>query len=74
MSSDEARADAAAALRDLIHAFAAHDPDDAALHTIASTATSITAQLDEAPPRDRMALMRAAVTAGVEPSRITSGL
>ena len=75
MSSDEARADAAAALRDLIHAFAAHDPDDAALHTIASTATSITAQLDEAPPRDRMALMRAAVAAGVEPSfpAMTSG-
>ena len=58
MSSDEARFAAAAALRDLIHAFAAHDPDDAELHAIASTATSLTTQLDGSAERDRMALMR----------------
>jgi acyl-coenzyme A thioesterase PaaI-like protein len=68
MSSDEARAAAAAALRDLIHAFAAHDPDNAELDVIASTATSLTAQLERADARDRMALMRAAVTAGGAPA------
>ena len=50
MSSDEARFAAAAALRDLIHAFAAHDPDDATLHALASTATSLTGQLDSTAP------------------------
>jgi acyl-coenzyme A thioesterase PaaI-like protein len=68
MSSDEARADAATALRDLIHAFAAHDPGDEELRAIASTATSITTQLDGAAPRDRMALIRAAVASGVDPA------
>jgi hypothetical protein len=68
MSSDEARAAAAAALRDLIHAFAAHDPENAELEVIASTATSLTAQLERADTRDRMALMRSAVTAGGAPA------
>src|SRR6185437_4132190 len=68
MSTDEARAEAAAALRDLIHAFAAHDADDAELHAIASTAASATTQLEHAPLRDRMALMRKAVADGTEPS------
>jgi acyl-coenzyme A thioesterase PaaI-like protein len=68
MSTDEARAEAAAALRDLIHAFAAHDADDAELRAIASTAASATTQLERAPLRDRMALMRKAVAAGTEPS------
>jgi acyl-coenzyme A thioesterase PaaI-like protein len=68
MSTDEARSDAAGALRDLIHAFAAHDPDDAELHEIASAATSLTEQLDTTAPRDRMALMRAAITSGATPS------
>jgi len=68
MSSDEARFAAAAALRDLIHAFAAHDPDDAELESIAATTTSLTAQLDRAAPRDRMALMRAAIATGDTPS------
>jgi acyl-coenzyme A thioesterase PaaI-like protein len=67
-SSDEARAAAAAALRDLIHAFAAHDADDATLGAIASTATSMTAQLDTTPIRDRLALMRAAFASGTEPT------
>jgi acyl-coenzyme A thioesterase PaaI-like protein len=68
MSSDEARGAAAAALRDLIHAFAAHDPDDTELGVIASASTSLTEQLDGAAPRDRMALMRAAIATGATPS------
>ena len=68
MSSDEVRGAAAAALRDLIHAFAAHDPDDAELGVIASVATSLTERLDGAAPRDRMALMRAAIGTGSSPS------
>lgn len=68
MSTDEARSDAAGALRDLIHAFAAHDPDDAELHEIASVATALTEQLDGTESRDRMALMRAAITSGATPS------
>src|SRR2546423_12313204 len=66
--SDEARSAAAAALRDLIHAFAAHDADDAELEVIASSATSLTRNLDGAAPRDRMALMRAAIATGDTPS------
>jgi acyl-coenzyme A thioesterase PaaI-like protein len=68
MSSDEARAAAAAALRNLVHAFAAHDPDNAELEVIASTATALTGQLDRTAPRDRMALMRAAIASGATPS------
>jgi acyl-coenzyme A thioesterase PaaI-like protein len=68
MSSDQARAEAAGALRDLVHAFAAHDPDDEQLRAIASGAESLTSQLDGAAPRDRMALIRAAVAAGVDPA------
>jgi acyl-coenzyme A thioesterase PaaI-like protein len=63
MSSDEARSTAAAALRDLNHAFAAHDPDDAELGAVTAAAASLTTQLDRAAPRDRLALMRAAVGA-----------
>ena len=63
MSSDEARTTAAAALRDLNHAFAAHDPDDAELGALTAAAASLTIQLDGAAPRDRLALMRAAVGA-----------
>ena len=75
MSSDEARAAAASALRDLIHAFAAHDPDDAELQTIASSATSLTGQLDNTAPRDRLALMRAAMGGGATPAfpELTAG-
>src|SRR2546423_940573 len=61
MSSDEARSTAAAALRDLNHAFSAHDPGDEELLALTSAATSLTSQLGGAPPRDRLALMRAAV-------------
>jgi acyl-coenzyme A thioesterase PaaI-like protein len=72
MSSDEARSTAAATLRDLNHAFAAHDPDDPALAAIAAAVTSLTAELEATPARDRLALMRAATGTGSFPSA-TSG-
>jgi acyl-coenzyme A thioesterase PaaI-like protein len=54
------RLDAAAALRDLNHAFAAADADDDALHAITETARAFAADLDLAPRRDRLELIRAA--------------
>ena len=65
MSSEEIRRDAAAALRDLNHAFAAHDPDDDVLRGLAGDAYRLASALEEAPGRDRLALMRAA-GAGLE--------
>jgi len=59
MATEEARAAAARSLRALIHGFAAHEPDDDVLATIAETATDLAGQIDAAPVRDRMALMRA---------------
>jgi acyl-coenzyme A thioesterase PaaI-like protein len=58
MSTEEARADAAASLRALIHSFAAHDPDGELLGQVAHSATALARRLDEAPDRDRTALMR----------------
>ena len=60
MSSDEARAAAAAALRDLNHAFAGQDGDDTRLADVAEAAREIAASLDTLPRRDRLALMQAA--------------
>jgi len=60
MASDEARIDAAAALRDLIHEFSTRDPDDDGLARVASVARAETAELAAYAARDRMALMRAA--------------
>jgi acyl-coenzyme A thioesterase PaaI-like protein len=54
------RLDAAAALRDLNHAFAAADADDDALRAITETARAFAADLDLAPRRDRLELIRAA--------------
>jgi acyl-coenzyme A thioesterase PaaI-like protein len=45
-------------LRTLSHAFAAHDPEDDALAAITETATELTYRVDQAPVRDRLALMR----------------
>ena len=58
MRTEEARESAAARLRALNHAFAAHDPDDEALASIAETANELTLSLSQAPERDRLALMR----------------
>jgi acyl-coenzyme A thioesterase PaaI-like protein len=49
---------AAAGLRALSHSFAAHDPGDGVLAEIAATATELTVRVEEAPARDRLALMR----------------
>ena len=45
-------------MRALNHAFAADDPADNALASIAETANELTHLVDEAPTRDRLALMR----------------
>jgi acyl-coenzyme A thioesterase PaaI-like protein len=58
MRTEEAREGAAASLRALNHAFAAHDPADDALASIAETANELTLLASEAPTRDRLALMR----------------
>lgn len=58
MSTDEARAAAAAALRDLNHQFVSSDPADEQLAALATTIAEAGAVLREAPRRDRLALMR----------------
>jgi len=58
MSTEETRSDAAATLRALNHAFAAHDPNDDLLTLVAETATDLRSRVDAAPVRDRAALMR----------------
>jgi acyl-coenzyme A thioesterase PaaI-like protein len=61
MAPDAARLDAAAAVRDLVHAFAASDPDDDGLRELAVAARTETAGLNRSPRRDRLALMRASI-------------
>jgi acyl-coenzyme A thioesterase PaaI-like protein len=58
MGTEEARYAAAAALRDLNHAFTAHDPDGALLDSVMETAAHLTQEIVHAPHRDRLALMR----------------
>ena len=64
MSSEVVRAAAAAALRDLNHAFAEQDADDEQLAEIEREAQAMAAELDATPRRDRLALMRASIDAG----------
>jgi acyl-coenzyme A thioesterase PaaI-like protein len=74
MSSDDTRVAAAAALRDLSHVFAAHDPDDAQMLALAEVARDQAARLRAAPRRDRLALMRAAIeTSGFPSNDVRSG-
>jgi acyl-coenzyme A thioesterase PaaI-like protein len=61
MSTEARRADAAAALRDLNHTFAAHDPDDDQLQNLARDARALVAKLSTTGRRDRLALMRGAM-------------
>jgi acyl-coenzyme A thioesterase PaaI-like protein len=61
MSSEEARVAAAAALRELNHAFARQDADDGLLHDLARDVRAHAAALDAAPRRDRLALMLGAM-------------
>ena len=58
MTTEDARLAAAAGLRTLSHAFAAHDPDDDALAAIRQTATELAYRVEQTPVRDRLALMR----------------
>jgi acyl-coenzyme A thioesterase PaaI-like protein len=58
MGTEEAREGAAASLRALSHAFAAHDLADDALASITETVTELARWVDGAPIRDRLALMR----------------
>jgi acyl-coenzyme A thioesterase PaaI-like protein len=58
MGSEKAREVAAASLRALSHAFAAHDLSDGALASLAETASELVQRADESPERDRLALMR----------------
>lgn len=61
MSTDNVRADSAAALRDLNHTFAAHDPDDDLLGEIAREARVLVTRLTATERRDRLTLMQAAI-------------
>jgi acyl-coenzyme A thioesterase PaaI-like protein len=67
MQTDHPRLAAATALRDLNHAFVAHDPDDEQLIAIANAAKALVAQCERAPRRNRLALMRAASGGGSLP-------
>jgi acyl-coenzyme A thioesterase PaaI-like protein len=58
MSTEEARLDAASALRDLNHVFTAHDADEDVLAALARDIRVQVATLETAPMRDRLALMR----------------
>ena len=58
METEEAREAAAAGLRALNHAFAAHELDDGALAAITDTAHELTRRIDKSPLRDRLTLMR----------------
>ena len=58
METEEARVAAAAGLRALNHAFAAHDLERCCAAAITDTAHELTRRVDETPMRDRLALMR----------------
>jgi acyl-coenzyme A thioesterase PaaI-like protein len=72
MSTEVARTAAAAALRDLNHAFALQDADDDLLHDLAREARARARALDATPRRDRLALMRASLS-GEAPMGAGSG-
>ena len=61
---------AAAALRDLNHAFVAHDRDDAGLRELAAAATAQAAAMRQGNRRNRLALMQAARAAATDRSTL----
>jgi hypothetical protein len=73
MSTEEARTAAAAALRDLNHAFAMQDADDTLLTDVAREVRALTAALDATPRRDRLARMRASFDDGFPGANAGSG-
>jgi acyl-coenzyme A thioesterase PaaI-like protein len=62
----DGRLTAAAALRDLNHAFVAHDRDDEGLRALAGAAAGHAAAMRAGARRDRLALMQAARAAAVD--------
>jgi acyl-coenzyme A thioesterase PaaI-like protein len=58
MGTEQARQAAAASLRALSHAFAAHELADDELSSLADTADELTRRADQSPRRDRLALMQ----------------
>ena len=66
-AAEAARTEAALALRELIHTFAAHDAGAEELHALAVAARVHAAALADAPRRDRLALMRASFGTGDSP-------
>jgi acyl-coenzyme A thioesterase PaaI-like protein len=64
MATEDARVATAAALRDLNHAFTAHDPGDDVLDALARDARAHTDALDATPGRDRLQLMRSRIAEG----------
>ena len=71
MPTEDARRAAAASLRNLNHAFAEADPDDDVIAAVAGVVLEQTGQLDAAPRRDRLAIMRAAMTGEAFPPQGT---
>jgi acyl-coenzyme A thioesterase PaaI-like protein len=66
----EARIEAAAALRELVHAFSGHDADEETLKTVASEARALLPSLERAPRRTRAIPSFDAIVRGVpEPGR-----
>lgn len=66
----DGRFGAAAALRDLNHAFVAHDRDDDGLRELAATAASQAAAMRAGNQRNRLALMQAARAAATDRSAL----
>ncbi len=60
MKTEEERERAAASLRALSHTFAAHDPEDGPLASLAETADELALAVSQTPLRNRLALMRSA--------------
>jgi len=58
MATEALRSAAASNLRDLNHSFSARDPEDDVLAQVAEVAAELTARIEAAPARDRLALMR----------------
>lgn len=73
MSIDDDRLAAAAALRDLNHAFVAHDRDADGLRGLRAMAEDEAAAMRDGPRRDRLALMRAARAAAGGGGVFTAG-
>jgi acyl-coenzyme A thioesterase PaaI-like protein len=68
MSTENVRAESAAALRDLNHTFVAYDPNDDELRDVARDVRALTARLAATQRRDRLALMQNTIDDGGFPT------